>query len=120
MDDSQIVLFADFDSANMARYEKVPKPLPANPPANLATSTTTTTAANTSTTEAAPVNSTSQSVPLLPPPPPLPTLINQPKYDVEYNVWTKPDCFGTPAGPNGNRYGVINLQTTAKPFTDFK
>lgn len=27
----------------------------------------------------------------------------QPKYDIEFNVWTRPDCQDAPVGPNGNR-----------------
>ena len=26
-----------------------------------------------------------------------------PKFDIEFNVWTKPDCEGLPVGANGNR-----------------
>jgi hypothetical protein len=102
MDDSHIVLFADFDSGNMARYEKVSKVVAPNPPANGTSTTATTNAAGSSTTTTG--NAAAESAPNANPAPQSTTsTLNQPKFDVEFNVWTKPDCHGTKVGPNGNR-----------------
>lgn len=82
MDDSQIVLFADFDSGNMARYERVPK-------------------SNSQNTQSQPSNQNSNLVENSDPINPIQPI--QQKFDIEFNVWTRPDCDGTPAGPNPNR-----------------
>ena len=109
MDDSQIVLFADFDSGNMARYEKVLKTINSN-------ALQTTNSTNPSNTTAPPVSFNSSNASgentavntainadnAQKAAPNNQTPINQPKYDVEYNVWTRPDCFGTPH-QNANR-----------------
>lgn len=80
MDDSQIVLFADFDSGNMARYERVPK-------------------ASSQTIQSQPANQNLvENAEQISPAQPI-----QQKFDIEFNVWTRPDCDGTPAGPNPNR-----------------
>jgi hypothetical protein len=105
MDDSQIVLFADFDSGNMARYERVNKQAVPNQSTNgTPVNSTNNAASNSSNTTSVNGNSAETT----PNPAPQPTSssnspLNQPKFDVEFNVWTKPDCYGTPVGPNGNR-----------------
>lgn len=84
-DDSQIVLFANFDSGNMARYERVLKPV------NLVSQ----------------ISQTSQNQNLVDnkqqEPEQTPIQPIQQKYDLEFNVWTRPDCEGTPVGPNPNK-----------------
>lgn len=100
MDDSQIVLFADFDSGNMARYERVYKNYYQAPLATAANSSSTSSMINNNNNNSQ-INSnvknsnsnTDNSE----------NTIFQPKYDVEFNIWTRPDCDGTPVGPNGNR-----------------
>jgi len=117
MEDSQVVLFADFDSANMARYERVikstlPSTTTTNQPSsqNLNNNTSNqspnvnktnldnSTIGNQNDTQSNEKNNTQAA--------------NQaankeqsqilPKFDLEFNVWTKPDCDGTPA-VNSNR-----------------
>lgn len=100
-----IVLFADFDSGNMAKYERVfaktpPVAAPAvSNPATTATSaqpnqTQASSSLDSSNVTSSPNNNTNQGGNVNP----------QIKFDIEFNVWTKPDCFGTPVGPNSNRY----------------
>ena len=91
-DSSQISLFANFDSANMARYERVYKNNQTNSSTTISES-----ASNLKNTGklANSFNSESDLNEKMPPP-------VMPKYDIEFNVWTKMDCEGLP-GENGNR-----------------
>lgn len=91
MDDScPISLFANFDSANMARYERVYKN--SSVPITASSSTICASTSNMKTNLSSETDVGDKSVPGLP----------APKYDIEFNVWTKPDCDGLP-GENGNR-----------------
>ncbi|CAF0969548.1 unnamed protein product [Brachionus calyciflorus] len=83
MDDS-IVLFADFDSGNLARYERVIKQINQTPSSQAQNSNPN-------------IAETKDSEPVIAP------LQNQQKFDIEFNVWTRPDCEGTEVGPNPNR-----------------
>jgi hypothetical protein len=118
MEDSQVVLFADFDSANMARYERVIKstlPPPTTSTSNQPSQNSSTNnssnqssnmnknnldnsaIANSNETQSNEKNVTQTA-----------NQINKeqsqilPKFDIEFNIWTKPDCDGTPAA-NSNR-----------------
>src|ERR1700722_20269241 len=78
-----IQLFANFDSGNMLRYERIPLSM---------SSQTTTTTIETDSSVAAASTENGQN-----------TLNHTlPKYDIEFNVWTRRDCDGLP-GCNGNR-----------------
>ena len=97
-DSSQISLFANFDSANMARYERVWK---SNNITQQATSSSSTLCASTTNIKnnghmANSFNSENDLIEKTTPP-------VLPKFDIEFNVWTKMDCEGLP-GENGNRY----------------
>lgn len=91
MDDSQISLFANFDSANMARYERVWKISSQNSPNS---STNAQSPSNNSKTNS---NDDKSDQPERQPQPSL-------KFDCEFNVWTKPDCEDTEHGANPNRF----------------
>jgi len=93
MDDSQISLFANFDSANMARYERVWK----NNNNNSQTSP------NSSTQSPNAIKSKESGGGLESSDIIADKSAAMYRFDVEYNVWTKPDCEDTEAGPNPNR-----------------
>lgn len=94
-DSSQISLFADFDSANMARYERINKgSLNYLLQQNQSSSTI---CASTSNLKNNAMSNSEADMESKPPP------VVIPKYDVEFNVWTRQDCEGLP-GENGNRF----------------
>lgn len=94
-DSSQISLFADFDSANMARYERISKgSLSYLLQQNQSSSTI---CASTSNLKNNAMSNSEADMESKPPP------VVIPKYDIEFNVWTRQDCEGLP-GENGNRY----------------
>lgn len=91
---NEIQLFADFDSANMARYERVAlnqttNATSSNGQTNKFQSQQSTSEISNSTNEQNEQSQQNQA--------PI-----QIKIDAEFNVWTKPDCDGT-AYINGNR-----------------
>lgn len=111
---SGIQLFANFDSGNMLRYERVTSSIsapsiPTNPPETDSNN-------NNQGTEAIVVNTISHPLP---------------KHDIEFNVWTRRDCEGT-AKVNGNRswfyfgvrggygkcirFNIMNLNRQARLF----
>ena len=110
---SGIQLFANFDSGNMLRYERVTSsttapPIPTNPAETDSNN-------NNQGTEVV-VNTISHPLP---------------KHDIEFNVWTRRDCEGT-AKVNGNRswfyfgvkgghgkcirFNIMNLNRQARLF----
>ena len=96
-DSDKISLFADFDSANMARYERISKgSLNLLLQQNQSTSTLCASTWNLKSNNA--LQSSSEAELESKPPP----AVAVAKYDVEFNVWTRPDCEGLP-GENGNR-----------------
>jgi hypothetical protein len=121
MDELQLVLFANFDSGNMARYERVYKTnVNQNATSNNnninnntsnqngTSSINTNTNNNNSNNNLNNANNNKTSVPSNlnadnTDNNAVPNLNFQQKFDIEFNVWTKPDCEGTPVGPNGNR-----------------
>ncbi|CAF3661224.1 unnamed protein product, partial [Adineta steineri] len=112
---SSVQLFANFDSGNMLRYERVTSSISAPPIPINSTETDTT---NTNHNQGADTGVSSISHPL-------------PKHDIEFNVWTKRDCEGT-AKVNGNRswfyfgikgghgkcvrFNIMNLNRQARLF----
>lgn len=121
MDELQLSLFANFDSGNMARYERVFKTNANqnttsnnNPSSNQnGTASINTNTSNNNNSNNNLTNANISSKPSVPSnlntdntdndKNAVPNINFQPKFDIEFNVWTKPDCEGTPAGPNGNR-----------------
>lgn len=100
MDDSQISLFANFDSANMARYERVWKSSNNSQFTSPNSSTQIQQQSSPKTKEGGGGSGgggvessdiiSDKSAAMF-------------KFDVEFNVWTKPDCDDTEVGPNPNR-----------------
>ena len=109
---SSIQLFADFDSGNMRRYERV---LASN---SVAQPIPTTTEIDATANSGAEPSTNTINHPL-------------PKHDVEFNVWTRRDCEDTPKA-NGNRswfyfgvrggygkcirFNIMNLNRQARLF----
>jgi hypothetical protein len=110
---SSIQLFANFDSGNMLRYERVTSSIY---PPQVTTNPTETDSNNNNTGTDAGLNSISHPLP---------------KHDIEFNVWTKRDCEGT-SKVNGNRswfyfgikgghgkcirFNIMNLNRQARLF----
>lgn len=113
---SSIQLFANFDSGNMLRYERVISSISSSQPPTNPTETDTTN--NNNNNPGTDTGSNTISHPL-------------PKHDIEFNVWTRRDCEGT-AKMNGNRswfyfgvkggygkcirFNIMNLNRQARLF----
>ncbi|CAF0953594.1 unnamed protein product [Rotaria sordida] len=92
---SSIQLFANFDSGNILRYERVTSSTSSSQPSTNPIETDTNTNTTTTTTNNNNNNSGADNG--------LNTISHTlPKHDIEFNVWTKRDCEGTPR-INGNR-----------------
>jgi hypothetical protein len=112
---SQITLFANFDSGNMAKYERVPKTLNTNSnasstsitsiqslnPSSLPSNTSNNTLINTNSSSNLNVQGQNDTQTINN------TNLQQQKFDIEFNVWTKPDCSDSQVGLNSNRYLYI-------------
>ena len=113
---SAIQLFANFDSGNMLRYERVTSAIAASQISPNSTEVDLATNSNNNPPIESTVNTISHSLP---------------KHDAEFNVWTKRDCEGTPKA-NGNRswfyfgvrgghgkclrFNIMNLNRQARLF----